>query len=187
MKTAEVVKLVVFIVASAGLAWITRASLRAPGSHGFFRFFAWLCILGLVLLNLESWIRDPLSARQIVSWVLLAASLLLLVPGLLLLRRIGKPADIRKNEPLVGIERTTELVSVGLYRYIRHPLYSSLLFLAWGAFAKEITIASACLAVAASIFLFVTAKREEKENIGFFGDSYTAYLKRTRMFIPFLF
>ncbi len=187
MKTIEVVKLVVFVVASAGLAWITRSSLRAPRSHGFFRFFAWECILGLVLLNLESWIRDPLAPRQIVSWVLLAASALLLIAGVLLLRRIGRPAETRKDEPIIGIERTTKLVDVGLYRYVRHPLYSSLLFLAWGVFAKQITIPAACLAAAASVFLFATAKREEKENIRFFGSSYVAYMSRTRMFIPFLF
>jgi protein-S-isoprenylcysteine O-methyltransferase Ste14 len=161
MTTVDVVRLVVFPAASAGLAWITRASLLAPGSHGFVRFFAWECILALVLLNAESWIRDPLSPRQIVSWLLLAASVLLVIPGVLLLRRVGMPADTRKNKPIIGIESTTELVSVGLYRYIRHPLYSSLLFLAWGVFAKE--------------------------NVRFFGSAYVAYMKRTRKFIPFLF
>jgi len=32
-----------------------------------------------------------------------------------------------------------------------------------------------------------TAKVEERKNIRFFGPVYEAYMKRTRMFIPFLF
>ena len=35
----------------------------------------------------------------------------------------------RENAALLELEKTSRLVTVGLYRYIRHPLYSSLLFL----------------------------------------------------------
>jgi len=36
------------------------------------------------------------------------------------------------------------------------------------------------------IFVFVTAKVEEVGNIERFGDEYLAYMKTTRMFLPFL-
>lgn len=36
-------------------------------------------------------------------------------------------------------------------------------------------------------FLLATAKVEEAENIGYFGTAYRAYMKRTKMFIPFFF
>jgi protein-S-isoprenylcysteine O-methyltransferase Ste14 len=42
------------------------------------------------------------------------------------------------------------------------------------------------LAVTLSVFLTATAKVEEVENLWKFGDGYAAYMKKTRMFVPFL-
>jgi protein-S-isoprenylcysteine O-methyltransferase Ste14 len=181
-------KLAIFVVVSAVFATISRASLLAPRSHGFYRFFAWECILGLFLLNVEVWFRDPFSATQIVSWLLLIVSAFLVIHGVRLLRRIGQPDDTREEAPLLAFEKTTTLVVEGAYRYIRHPLYSSLLFLAWGIFFKDMTSwAGIGLAAAATFFLTLTAKAEESEDIRFFGPAYQDYMRRTRMFIPFLF
>jgi protein-S-isoprenylcysteine O-methyltransferase Ste14 len=100
---------------------------------------------------------------------------------------IGKPDERRVDTSLVAIEKTTELVTEGMYAYIRHPLYSSLLFLACGAFFKRPSWAGGCIAAVASGFLYMTAKVEEAENIAYFGETYEEYMKRTRMFLPFLF
>lgn len=180
-------KPIIFVVASAGIAYVSKASLRAPRSHGFYRFFAWESILTLVLLNVDYWFRDPFSAHQIVSWFLLILSAFLVVHGIQLLRKIGKPDD-RRNEdgPTIGFEKTTTLILVGAYKYIRHPLYSSLLFLAWGVFFKAPSWPGGILALSATVFLVATAKVEEAENIRFFGSAYQAYIKQTKMFIPFL-
>ena len=180
-------KLVIFAVASAGLAYISRASLRAPRSHGFYRFFAWECILALFLLNVEVWFRDPFSIPQIISWLLLFASIIPVVQGVQLLRAAGKPDDRREEAPLLAFEKTTALVTEGVYRYIRHPLYSSLLLLTWGIFFKDLSWAGLALAVVATFFLAMTARAEEGENIRFFGAVYQDYMRRSKMFIPFLF
>jgi protein-S-isoprenylcysteine O-methyltransferase Ste14 len=91
------------------------------------------------------------------------------------------------GRPKSGIESTTTLVIVGAYKYIRHPLYSSLLFLAWGVFFKAPSILGGILAAVATAFLVTTARIEESENVQKFGVEYAAYMKTTRMFIPFLF
>ena len=180
-------KVIVFIVASVGLVWRSWSSLRDYRSHGFYRFLAWEAILVLVLLNLDYWFHEPFSIHQIVSWFLLIISLFLVIHGFQLLRMVGKP-DSKRNDPsLVGIERTTELVTLGAYRYIRHPLYSSLLFLAWGVFFKHPSWAGISLAVITTFFLTMTAKIEQAENIRFFGAAYQSYMKQTKMFVPFLF
>ncbi len=185
------VRVSIFIVLTAGLAYLTRASLRSPGSHGFYRFFAWECIVLLVLFNFRSWsgwFGDPLSVRQLVSWSLLTASLVLAVWGVQLLRSVGRPErDRREDEPLVGIERTTQLVTTGVFKYVRHPLYSSLLFLTWGVFFKRPGWVAIALALGATGFLLATAKAEEGENIRYFGPAYEDYMRGTRRFIPFLF
>jgi protein-S-isoprenylcysteine O-methyltransferase Ste14 len=188
VEVNTMLKTVVFVVASSGIVYISKASLRDPRSHGFYRFFAWEAILALILLNLEYWFWDPFSMHQIFSWILLIVSAFLVVHAVHLLRIVGRP-DAKRNDgaATIGIEKTTQLVSVGAYKYIRHPMYSSLLFLAWGVFFKDLSWLSAALALAATAFLVATAKVEEAEDIRFFGTAYQTYIKQTKMFIPFLF
>jgi protein-S-isoprenylcysteine O-methyltransferase Ste14 len=181
-------KTFLFVVASAGVVYISRASLRAPRSHGFYRFFAFEAILALILLNVEYWVRDPLSLHQVISWIFMTASAFLVVHAVHLLRIIGKPSAQRSDdEAAIGFEKTTQLVCVGAYKYIRHPMYSSLLFLAWGVFFKDLSWLSGILSLAATAFLVATAKAEEAEDIRFFGAGYQTYIRQTKMFIPFLF
>jgi protein-S-isoprenylcysteine O-methyltransferase Ste14 len=177
---------ILFLVGTAGLIYVSRASLRTPASHGFYRFFAWEALLILFLLNLKGWFRQPFSAHQIVSWLLLLISLVLVGLGVNLLGRKGKPGEGRQDAPLLGIEKTTALVTEGVYHYIRHPLYSSLLFLGWGIFFKQPSWLGGLLAVIASVFLVLTARVEERENLRYFGEAYRVYMQHSRMFIPFV-
>jgi protein-S-isoprenylcysteine O-methyltransferase Ste14 len=180
-------KLVAFLAVSAALAYVSRASLRDCRSHGFPRFFAWEEILVLTLINLDVWFQDPLSWHQIISWFLLTVSLVLAIHGAQLLARIGKSDSRRHDTPMLEFEKTTTLVTKGAYRYIRHPLYSALLFLAWGVFFKNPAWIGGILALTASTFLVATARIEEAEDIHYFGTSYQDYMKQTKMFVPFLF
>jgi protein-S-isoprenylcysteine O-methyltransferase Ste14 len=177
----------IFIVASACLVCVSRKALRRPRSHGFTRFFAWEFIVALVVLNFPHWVSNPFSLCQLLSWVLLLLSIVLAVHGVRLLRVIGKPDQSRTDAELLAFEKTSQLVTVGAYRYIRHPLISSLLFLAWGAFLKHPTWVALALALAASVFLVLTAQREESECLQYFGSAYQTYMLGTKRFIPFLF
>ena len=180
-------KAIAFLAFSMGLLYVSRKSLRRFHSHGFYRFFAWEAILALILLHINRWFLQPASAHQIVSWLFLSISLFMVIHGVQLLRTIGKPDTRRLDPDLMGIEKTTRLVTVGAYRFIRHPLYSSLLFLAWGAFFKMPSRFGGVLVIAASVFLAATAKIEETENLRYFGPVYKEYMGRTKMFVPFIF
>jgi protein-S-isoprenylcysteine O-methyltransferase Ste14 len=180
-------KLVVFLLVTVGLAYASRASLRHPRSHGFWRFWAWEAIAGLFLLNIDVWFRDPFAWHQLVSWALLTVAGFLVIYGALLLRLRGRQDPQRQDASLLEFEKTTRLVAVGIYRYIRHPMYSSLLFLAWGVFFKAPSWLGGGLAVATTMFLVAAGRLEEAEDIRFFGQAYRAYRKRTKMFIPWLF
>ena len=181
-------KLIAFVVLSACLVYVSWGSLRAPRSHGFYRFFAWEIIVALFLLNMDAWFRNPFAWHQVVSWFLLIVCIIPLAFGVHSLARQGKPAKHREAEPqLLAFEKTTTLVTTGIYYYIRHPLHSSLLFLAWGIFFKIPTWFGTLLALAATLFLVATAKADEAECIRFFGPAYEAYMKQTKMFVPFLF
>ena len=181
-------KLIIFVIATALLVYISRASLRQPNSHGFYRFFAWESILLLFLLVVEQWYINPFSWHQLISWVLLFASLVPLIFGVRSLLRRGKPTEERPGDSsLLAFEKTTALVTSGIYAYIRHPLYSSLLLLAWGIFFKALSLPGGTLVLVATTFLIATARADEQECIRFFGDEYQAYMQKTKRFIPFLF
>jgi protein-S-isoprenylcysteine O-methyltransferase Ste14 len=172
-------KLILFVLGSAGIVTLSWSSLRNPRQHGFFRFFAFETLLVLVLSNVDRWFLHPLAFNQVLSWIFLATSLLLAIHGFYLLRIIGRPQG--------HFENTTALVIVGAYRYIRHPLYSSLVFGAWGVFFKDLTLLGGLLSIVTCVFLDATAKVEESENLAKFGTDYERYMKTTKRFIPFVY
>lgn len=173
------VKLIVFVLASVIIVSISWSSPHNRKTHGFYRFFAFETLIVLILSNVDRWFADALALKQIISWLLLTCSLFLAVHGFYLLHIVGKPSG--------NFENTTQLVTVGAYRYIRHPLYSSLLFLTWGVLLKDFTLLSVLLTVVASGFLIATARVEESENLAKFGDDYERYIKSTKKFVPFVY
>jgi protein-S-isoprenylcysteine O-methyltransferase Ste14 len=187
MVSDNLIKLSLFALLSIGLVYLSRSSLRAPLTHGFPRFIVWEAILALFLLNVPSWFRNPFSIHQIFSWLFLIISLVLIICGVWTLRVIGKPDSSRNGDALLGIEKTSTLVTAGIYHYIRHPFYSSLLFLAWGIFLKVLSWPGIILAIVISISLQFTAMIEEHEDIIFFGPAYRVYMKSAKKFIPFLY
>src|SRR5271155_5470650 len=83
------------------------------------------------------------------------------------------------------IKKKQELVTTGIYKYIRHPIY----FSAFLSITGGELIAQSYLALIVFVFLFEgyrQSRREEKLLINHFGDSYKTYMKHTKMFIPFL-
>lgn len=165
------------------LSWRTLFSVK---SHGFYRFFSWECIIWIFITNVGYWFINPFSILQIISWIFLFLSVYLVVAGSILLKKEGKPNKNRNENGLFQFEKTSRLVDSGVYRYIRHPLYSSLIFLTWGILLKQTTWTTFILSVISSVFLFLAAKVEEHECHLFFGDQYKVYMKRTKRFIPFL-
>lgn len=168
----------IFVLGTILLILFTwRFSIPTKRYHGLYRLFAFESILLLVILNVPVWFVEPLVWNQIISWIFLLLSIVFAGWGFLLLSIIGKPKG--------DLENTTKLVEVGLYRFIRHPLYASLLFLGTGIFLKNISIVTTTLAFINFIALIATAKREEKEMLEKFGEEYIMYMQKTKMFIPF--
>jgi protein-S-isoprenylcysteine O-methyltransferase Ste14 len=153
-------------------------SIKEKRYHGFARFFAFESIFILVLMNYKVWFREPFSALQIVSWIILISSIYPGITGYLLLRRKGRSEK--------SFENTTVMVRSGIYGYIRHPLYFSLFLLGTGTMFKDpgsIQLIAGAINLAA---VYITAKIEEKEMITKFGDDYREYMKETKMFIPYI-
>ena len=176
-----------FTAGSALLAWLSRKPLARPGSHGFYRFFAWEGILGLVVLNRWAWGNDPLAPHQMLSWLLMLASIWLAVQGIVTLRRHGRSSAERPDHGMYEWEKTGQLVTAGIFAYIRHPMYASLLALAWGAYFQNPSWAGSVIAALASFCLWLTARTDERECLAYFGQPYADYMRHTKRFLPGVF
>jgi protein-S-isoprenylcysteine O-methyltransferase Ste14 len=179
MNLMTVIQIALFLGVSIGFFIYSRPYLKDPSQHGFYRFFGWELTLFLVVINLRVWFDNPLSPHQIISWVLLLLAILLAGVGFLQLHQFGKAES--------SFEDTTKLVEKGLYKFIRHPLYSSLIVGSWGIALKQPDLLSVIAVVAATICYFFTAKVEEEEMVEKFGDEYKAYMRRTKLFVPYVF
>jgi protein-S-isoprenylcysteine O-methyltransferase Ste14 len=79
-----------------------------------------------------------------------------------------------------------ELVTSGIYRYIRHPQYTGLLLLSLGMLIEWATLPMLVL-YPVMIFMYTRlARREEKDMLAEFGASYEQYMNHTKRFIPFV-
>jgi len=180
-------RLVLFILGTLFLLALSWRALGNHRSHGFYRFFAFEACFILAILNIPFWFQNPMYLRQIVSWILLAICVLFVLLGYFRLMKYGKQKVRKGSMETFRFEETTVLIKDGIYRYIRHPMYSSLLFFSWGAWLKHISISATVAAVMASTAVLVTARVEESENIKTFGSTYKTYIEETRMLIPFIF
>lgn len=83
------------------------------------------------------------------------------------------------------VKKKQELVTSGIYKYIRHPIYAGVVTAAIGA---EL-VAQSYLFLVFVLFVwggYKQAKLEEKILIEHFGNAYRTYMKHSKMFIPFL-
>ena len=186
MDILAIVQSVIFILGTIAVVLISRKSLRSLNYHGFYRFFVFEFTLILVVLNFPHWFENPFSFEQIISWILLMVSGLLLIQSIYFFQKYGGSKGRRDKTGNLEFENTSSLIQEGIYKYIRHPMYGSLLFLALGAMFKYINVITVLLAILISIFVFFTARVEEKENTKFFGSGYEDYMKITKMFVPFI-
>ena len=179
--------LILFGFLSVLITLISWRTLFNTKSHGFYRFFSWECMAWLMASNYMFWFTDPLSFNQVLSWLLLLYAFYLVIAGMILIKKIGKPNPVRDEKNLFGFEKTTELIDTGVFKRIRHPLYASLIVVTWAVYLKHPTLLLFVIAMISTNFLYFTSKFDEKECIRYFGKKYENYMKNTKMFIPYIF
>lgn len=86
--------------------------------------------------------------------------------------------------PVSVTRREHKLVTNGIYRYVRHPLYTigSSLFISFGMMADNWFII--LLGTLAFIVMAIRTPKEEANLIEKFGDEYSEYMKQTGRFLP---
>jgi protein-S-isoprenylcysteine O-methyltransferase Ste14 len=79
-------------------------------------------------------------------------------------------------------EKPSGLITKGLYRYVRHPLYTFGLLFIW--LSPSVSLNSLIVYLAATIYTVVGAIFEERKLLREFGPAYAEYKRVTPMLIP---
>jgi len=114
----DILKIILFALATAGIVNLSRRSLVKPRSHGFYRFFAFESILALILLNVNFWFKSSGVWHQVISWILLVAALVPLAFGMRDLHQRAGRADGRaaghRDQRGGRRERSIDLITIGI-------------------------------------------------------------------------
>jgi protein-S-isoprenylcysteine O-methyltransferase Ste14 len=138
--------------------------------------FAGLLVVGLVI----DWLidhREPAELSQyFVGATMLIVALLLVIAALGVFRRFGT-----RPEPW---KPTTAIVTTGIYRFTRNPMYAGMaLAFAGIALLLNRPYALLMLPVAMVIIDFGVIRREERYLERKFGDDYRHYKERVRRWV----
>jgi protein-S-isoprenylcysteine O-methyltransferase Ste14 len=85
-----------------------------------------------------------------------------------------------------GDKRPTDVVSIGAFRYVRHPLYLGSILIYLGMTVSTASLFCLILLVVIVVFYNYIAGYEEKLLEVKFGEAYVAYQKNTGKWVPHL-
>ena len=91
------------------------------------------------------------------------------------LRQFGEPSSIDSTS-------TAQLVTTGLYRIVRHPLYTFSLIVLY--LTSPMSVNWLAFAVSCNMYFYVGSIFEERKLVREFGDAYCAYQRQIPRLLP---
>lgn len=87
--------------------------------------------------------------------------------------------------PLLEVKKEHKLITTGIYKHIRHPMYTAILVftLGLGLISANLVVLLLPLIIF-SILCYVRISDEEGMMISWFGDEYVLYKRKTGMLFP---
>jgi methanethiol S-methyltransferase len=79
-------------------------------------------------------------------------------------------------------EKTGKLITGGLYRFVRHPLYTFGLLILW--LSPNMSVNTFVVYLALTLYILIGIYFEERKLLRDFGQEYVEYRSRTPMLIP---
>ena len=76
------------------------------------------------------------------------------------------------------------LITQGVYRYVRHPMYAALLYSIGQALVLPNSVVGPSYLVAFGMLFALRIGAEERMMLETFGDEYRAYMARTKLLVP---
>ena len=68
------------------------------------------------------------------------------------------------------------------YKWVRHPIYTGFLLALWAT--PDMTYSHLLLAAGMSVYIFIGIAHEERDLVGYFGQTYVEYRRTVGMVIP---
>ena len=184
-----------WIIPALWLLFIAYWGISALGAKRSIGTTAWwkqsLLRLGLVVLIVAGFhlfgtgralrLAQSYQARSVILGAI-GSVLVLLGVGLAVYARVylgrnwGMPMS-RKEDP--------ELVTSGPYAHVRHPIYSGIVLAMLGSAIGESIYWTLPLIVSVAYFIY-SARHEEELMCQQFPEQYPAYMRRTKMIVPFV-
>jgi protein-S-isoprenylcysteine O-methyltransferase Ste14 len=127
--------------------------------------------------QLPPWAREwPYGALR---WLAVAVGLACLGMSIHCWLRMG-----RNWRMAVAPDQQTELVTTGLYRLVRHPIYALSILLMVCTVLVVPTLPVALMAAVHISLMLTKARNEERFLVGRHGVAYRSYMQRTGRFLP---
>lgn len=129
------------------------------------------------------WPGRPLYAIQPpLLWLTLGLQMLAIVLLLVGLEQTGAAGFLGLSQMTGGDDKPSRLVVSGLYRYVRHPLYTAGLLFIWGW--PRMTTSLLALNVGLTLYLYIGSLYEERKLVAEFGEAYQRYQQHVPRLIP---
>jgi protein-S-isoprenylcysteine O-methyltransferase Ste14 len=170
-------------------SWI-RQRVGEQTYHRFYRLFFSLqaAVLFLPVLLLVSILPDQTIYRIPMPWVLLTSFIQILAVGFMIhsvmLTGAMRFVGVQQALDSVSPKQSLPLVQRGLYRYVRHPLYTCTFLVIWLVPVMSWNVLA--LNIGVTLYTLIGAYFEERKLVQEFGGSYEAYRKKTPFIVPFV-
>jgi protein-S-isoprenylcysteine O-methyltransferase Ste14 len=156
--------------------------------HRFYRLFFSLqaALLFLPILILVAALPDQILYRIPMPWVLLTSLIQIAAAGAILhsvmLTGAMRFVGFQQAVDPASAQHSLPLVRRGLYRYVRHPLYTCTFLAIWLMPVMSWNIVA--LNIGITVYTLIGAVLEERKLAEEFGPAYEAYRKNTPFFVP---
>jgi protein-S-isoprenylcysteine O-methyltransferase Ste14 len=84
-------------------------------------------------------------------------------------------------------ETQSELVVSGMYRFVRHPLYFGTLIFIAGLYLLFPTESMLVVLIISYVYIWIGSRLEEQKLRDLYGESYTAYARKVKSLIPYVY
>ena len=188
--------LILLAVLSYGLLHTLLASTKAKQfAHRWFgskadqwyrlayNFIAVVTLLPILVLPVL--LIDKELYRIPFPWVILTMILQLLAVSAIIVgvKQTGMTSFVGLHQLLLPEDTSPpKMVTGGLYRYVRHPLYTAGLVIIW--LMPIMTCNLLALNIGLTGYILVGAVFEERKLLAEFGEEYAAYRQHTPMLVP---
>ena len=149
----------------------------------FYNAFSFIAIIPILAMPVALPDKPMYTIPQPWNYLALVLQIIGLIGAAASVMHTGAFEFIGLSQAL-GIKSKSGLVTGGLYKYIRHPIYTFSILFIWATPAMSYNLAALYLSF--TLYFIVGALFEERKLVKAYGEEYLEYKSRTPMLIPFL-